>query len=414
MIDSQPLRFGPAIKEDDFRCIRQRMSLDFCKWDVQVGDISTLFPQPLLISAATWEHLSGLAERLATELDKAQEELLSRPELFDALGLPKALRSCFENQFLRSQIPSMRTLRFDFHLTTDGWRISEVNSDVPGGFAEASRYAQLMSQCCCKTRPTGDPATEWTEAVLEVIGGSGRVALLSAIGFLEDQQVTAFLAGQLQTRGIETFLVHDPTQFRWRDGIASVRWAGRDIELNAIVRFYQAEWLAKLPRRTNWRTLLFASRIPVINPALSLLTESKRFPLIWNQLSCQLETWRTLMPESQDPSKCNHQDDGGWVIKGAYANNGDEVFMAGIADVRVWGKISRLAKRRPNAWVLQRRFEAVPVHSDAGPLYPCIGVYTINGRAAGVYARAGVRPIIDYSALDVALLIAEDEIAEQR
>jgi hypothetical protein len=31
----------------------------------------------------------------------------------------------------------------------------------------------------------------------------------------------------------------------------------------------------------------------------------------------------------------------------------------------------------------------------------------------GIYARAGMKPIIDYSALDVALLVAEGEIAEQ-
>jgi len=63
--------------------------------------------------------------------------------------------------------------------------------------------------------------------------------------------------------------------------------------------------------------------------------------------------------------------------------------------------------------VRQRRFETVPIHSQAGPLYPCVGVYTINGRAAGIYARAGTRPVTDYSALDVAILITEDEIAEE-
>jgi glutathionylspermidine synthase len=389
------------------------MSLDFCKWDAQVGDISTLFPQPLLMSAGVWNQLSALAERLAIELDEAEEELLLRPELFGVLGVPKPLCFLSESRSLRSQRPSVRTLRFDFHLTTDGWRISEVNSDVPGGFTEASQYSQLMSQCCSNTRRAGDPANEWTQSVLEIIGGSGRVALLSAVGFLEDQQVTAFLAGQLQAHGIETFLVHDPAQFVWRDGIASVRWAGRDIELNAIVRFYQAEWLAQLPQRSNWETLLFASRTPVMNPASSLLTESKRFPLVWNHLSCKLETWRSLMPESQHPSSCNYEEDGSWVAKGAYSNNGDEVFVVETADVTTWAKISRLVRRNPNAWVLQRRFETVPVHSNAGALYPCIGVYTINGRAAGVYARANVRPTIDYSAFDVALLIAEDERAEQ-
>ena len=37
----------------------------------------------------------------------------------------------------------------------------------------------------------------------------------------------------------------------------------------------------------------------------------------------------------------------------------------------------------------------------------CIGVYTINGRAAGAYARAGTRPMVDYTASDVALFIEQ-------
>ena len=36
-------------------------------------------------------------------------------------------------------------MRFDFHFTRDGWRISEVNSDVPGGLNESSGFERLMA-----------------------------------------------------------------------------------------------------------------------------------------------------------------------------------------------------------------------------------------------------------------------------
>jgi len=120
------------------------------------------------------------------------------------------------------------------------------------------------------------------------------------------------------------------------------------------------------------------------------------------------------MPESRHPSSCHCKEDGTWVVKGAFSNNGDEVFVSSVTDARTFARFSRLLDTNPNDWVLQRKFETVSVASDAGPLYPCVGVYTINGQAAGVYARASTGPITDYSALDVALLIAEDEIAEQR
>jgi hypothetical protein len=39
---------------------------------------------------------------------------------------------------------NIRLMRFDFHPSIDGnWVVTEVNSDVPGGFAEASLMPQL-------------------------------------------------------------------------------------------------------------------------------------------------------------------------------------------------------------------------------------------------------------------------------
>ena len=59
-------------------------------------------------------------------------------------------------------------------------------------------------------------------------------------------------------------------------------------------------------------------------------------------------------------------------------------------------------------WVAQRRFEACPIESPAGPIYPCIGVYTVNGCPKGIYGRFSYTPVIDFAAVDVAVLIADD------
>ncbi len=201
-----PLTFGSTVAEADFQLIQNRTALDFCKWDSQIGDVSTLFRQPVLISPGTWQELKQMAEELAAELMTAEEELLHRPELYPVLGLPKQLRSAFEDAREYGLTPcSVRTLRFDFHYTTEGWRISEVNSDVPGGYTEASHFTQLICDCYPGTSSSGNPGTEWAEAMHSLVG-RGRVALLSAPGFVEDQQVTAFLACELQAREIETFL----------------------------------------------------------------------------------------------------------------------------------------------------------------------------------------------------------------
>lgn len=390
------------------------MSLDCCKWDSQVGDASTLFPQPLFIRPETWMELKAMAEELAAELIAAEEELLGRPELHSLLGLPPNLRSVFEDARRDRPTPcAVRVLRFDFHYTAESWRISEVNSDVPGGYTEASCFPELMAACFPRTRPAGNPANRWTDAMISVSGERGRVALLSAPGFLEDQQITAFLAGKLHERGVETFLLHHPAQVSWKRRCASIVSSGKQIEIDALVRFYQGEWLAKLPASCMWKRFFAGARTPVSNPGSALLTESKRFPLIWDRLQhSKMARWRTLLPACCDPadpqwksSLWRPKDD--WVLKAAFSNTGDAVYLSESMNVEAWQKLGRLVERHPEHWVAQQRFEPLALASDRGALYPCLGVYTIDGRAAGVYARAGAKQVIDYAAMELALLIDE-------
>jgi hypothetical protein len=54
--------------------------------------------------------------------------------------------------------------------------------------------------------------------------------------------------------------------------------------------------------------------------------------------------------------------------------------------------------------VAQRRFDAVPLEIDGARSYPCVGVFTIDGRAAGAYGRLAQRPLIDWHAQDVAVM----------
>lgn len=407
-----PFRFGKPITELEFRSIQTRLALDFFKWDCQVGDISTLFRQPLLIDQKVWNTLKLMAEALAAELVYAEEELVQRPELHRLLGMPKKLQSVLARAAREGTTPvAVRTLRFDFHYTGDGWRISEVNSDVPGGYAEASAFTQMMAAQVPESKPAGDPACEWTRAMMSFAEPGSHVALLSAAGFLEDQQVTAFLAAQLQQRGVNTVLVHHPTQLRWRAGRAKTLCGGKDVELAAIVRFYQGEWLAESKNNRGWELLFAKGKTPVTNPGSALLTESKRFPFTWDFLSNRMSTWRALLPESCQPTDERWLTEDGWVLKLAFSNTGDEVHIRELMTGAAWNKLCRAARKNPELWIAQRRFQSIPLVSHIGPVYPCIGIFVINGQAAGAYARVSARPIIDYSAMDAALLIVAEENA---
>src|SRR5688572_29756398 len=145
-----PFIVGDTLPHAIFRKLRLRTIFECFKWDPQVEDTSVLAPFPIFLSKKVWTELAQLAGQLAQETIAAELEILQRPELLKALALPrtiwKLLAGTASDRAGWKNHP--RVMRFDFHFTTEGWRISEVNSDVPGGFIEADGFTQLMAEAC--------------------------------------------------------------------------------------------------------------------------------------------------------------------------------------------------------------------------------------------------------------------------
>ena len=90
---------------------------------------------------------------------------------------------------------------------------------------------------------------------------------------------------------------------------------------------------------------------------------------------------------------------------------GEDVALSGVTRVDEWRQICATARRCPAAWAAQRRFEAVPLDSPRGKVYPQFGIFTLDSRAAGIYGRLAPRPLIDCRSQDVAVLVANDAIS---
>jgi glutathionylspermidine synthase len=349
-----------------------------------------------------WRELETLAEKLTAELFAAESELHARDELHQALAIPRALRRILRQARRDGATPSaVRVMRFDFHWTESGWRISEANADVPGGFSESSEFPRLMTEACPSTFSPGNPARLWARRIAAVADGKA-VALLAAAGFMEDQQVIAYLARVLREIGVDARPA-GPLQLEWRSRSSYLSGDA----LGAIVRFYQAEWLSQLPRRCHWPYLLAGGQTPVGNPLPCIFGESKRFPLVWGLLHSKLPTWQQLLPETRDPRDAPWRSDDSWLIKTAWCNTGDTVSGRGLIPPRQWRRAFWSATLYPRQWIAQQRFEPAPVASPIGNIYPCIGVYTIDGRACGAYTRISTGRIIDHRAIDAALLLTE-------
>ena len=176
--------------------------------------------------------------------------------------------------------------------------------------------------------------------------------------------------------------------------------------IRAVVRFFQLEWLCRMKSASGWRELLQAQGIPVTNPTVSALSESKRFPLSFHNSSA-FPTWQQLFPESRDPRAVGPTEWDDWVLKEAYSNAGDAVYICGTYSNNDRRKLVERALREPLKWVAQRRFETLTVEAESGVLLPCVGVYVVDGKAAGAYVRLSVGPVTNGAAKEAPLLIEQ-------
>jgi glutathionylspermidine synthase len=317
------------------------------------------------------------------------------------LGLPPRLSKALEQAPWSPE--AARSMRFDFHPTEDGWQISEVNSDVPGGYGEASIFTRLMAEEIGGCVPSGDPLEQLAEALSKADRRS--VALLAAPGFNEDLQVTRTVGRCLEKRGVEVAFLR-PDQIVWNHGVAHHRAEGELCRIDAIFRFFQAEWLARLPAE-HWRPLFAGGHTPVCNPPSAVFTESKRLPLLWPRLQTARPAWHRLLPEARSPFGALFASQRDWLLKATYSNTGDAVFGGDWTPRGQYRRAALAAMLCPRQWLLQRRFRPLPLATPLGPMQLCLGVYVIAGEACGIYARLTTKSWVDHSAMDVAVCLSE-------
>ena len=384
-----------------------RTIFDYHKWDPQVGDEWVLAPFPLVIRECEWTTVCGLAETLFAETVAAEMELRTRADLLPKLNLPGGLAKAFMR--LSEHDPprcGARVMRFDFHWSSEGWWISEVNSDVPGGYNETCGLSTLLSPHYPEFQSTGDPVQGLVNAVLDDLPPHGVLALVHATAYSDDRQVMELLGSTLTKLGSDVEIIA-PDHLEWRDGRAHLVEPSKGTEIRSIIRFFPGEWLGELPRRAGWQNALAGTETPQSNPPTALLTQTKRFPLVWDALKTALPVWRRLLPETRDPLEVDWQNEktwDNWILKPALGRMGEEVAMLGVTKPQEWEKLIRQARRKPQKWIVQRRKPSMLWEGTNGVFYPCIGVYVINGRVQGAYGRMARRPLVCKEALDVAVL----------
>ena len=216
------------------------------------------------------------------------------------------------------------------------------------------------------------------------------------------------LGREMRRQGLNPSLV-SPAQVRWNQGRASFSSNFARGNLAMVVRLLPAEWLPLMCPREVWIRWFTGSETPLSNPGRALVLQSKRFPLVWSELKADLRTWRQLLPVSCCPTELRNPFRDDYVLKPAFGRVGEDIGIPGITNEHAYREIVHAARAHPQRWVAQRRFETVPIDTDDGPVYPCIGVFTVNGKMGGVYGRVAFSQLVDENALDVAVLVRSEK-----
>ena len=162
-----------------------------------------------------------------------------------------------------------------------------------------------------------------------------------------------------------------------------------------------------LSGRTDWGGY-YDTQTPSCNHPIAVFAQSKRLPLIWDELGLELPAWRALLPETRAPEAGKFGD--GWIYKPALGRVGEGISIREALTQKEYRQIQRNVRWHPKDWIVQKRFESKPVSGDEGEhFHLCVGVFTVDGKAAGFYGRISPFPRIDARAKDIPLLVEKED-----
>jgi len=400
-----PIRLG-GIPPDAYPDYRYEVIFKGYKWDPQVEDSNTVSEYALLMDRETAKNLAGWAEMLSTETVMMERRLLTNLSLAAGLGLPKAIVRALQHIKNVEDTNNIRLMRFDFHPTDTGWMISEVNSDVPGGFAEASILPKIAAPYFNGYRPGQDAGESLYNAFYEKLQKSGRIAFIHATSYSDDRQVMQFLCDYFNARGMDAFPAA-PDHVGWVGRKAVCTAKGLEGKLDGVIRFFPCEWFVNLPGSAHWQGYFDTITLSCNHPA-AILTQSKRLPLVWDKFEMDIPMWKSLLPETADP-RVIAPDAEGWVYKPALGRVGEGISIKEAISEKEAKKIKKAVHRYPKDWVAQRRFNSQPLLAGGRQAFHlCVGVFTVNCACAGFYGRISPYPRIDERAKDIPILIAKE------
>ena len=396
------------IPENKYEEYRLNAMFDCYKWDPKFYDNDTLAKYVLVLSKEENEEIIRLTEKIDKETIEAEEFLNNHFEIAKPLALPKKIYTQIKNMNNYDKTKNVRLMRYDFHPDVSGkWVVTEVNSDVPGGFAESSLLPDLARKTIgredLKFTVFGDVITK---AIKEKVKENGTIMMVHCTCFSDDRQVMQYLGDRLEKEGYK-ILYGAADHINFKNKKAYSILSGNECELDGIFRFTPLEWLIQIkPRRWDG---YFDTITPSCNHPIAIFAQTKRFPLIWDKLEengIDLSTWKELLPETIEVKDVKGRE--GFIFKPACGRVGEKISIEESCKGDEYKRILQDVRKHPKEYLAQKRFISKPLKGINDEEYHvCLGSYTVEGKHAGYYARISNLPRIDSYAADIPVLIEE-------
>jgi glutathionylspermidine synthase len=398
----------PKEKYDEYRL---NLMFDCYKWDPQFEDHNTIAKHALVLSQEEYQELKKLTEDIDKETRAAEEFLNTHLECAKPLHLSYKLTKEIESMKNYDPNKHVRLMRYDFHpIQGGGWAVSEVNSDVPGGFAEASMWPQEAMKALGDFNYSYVNFGEiMVNAISEKVKPGGRIMMVHCTCYSDDRQVMQYMGDRLKEKGFNVIYgAADHIHFENHKAISILD--GNEGEIDAIIRFNPLEWVKDI--KPKYWSGYFNTIACSCNHPIAIFAQTKRFPFVWDVLEkngIPMSTWRSLLPETLEVKDAKGKD--GFIYKPAYGRVGEFIGIKEACSDKEYKDILKEVKWSPKSYLAQKKFISKPLIGDDGKEYHvCIGSYTVDGKHAGFYARISDVPRIDSNAADIAVLIEGEDV----
>lgn len=395
-----------SIPKDKYDEYRLDAIFNCYKWDPQFVDNNTIAKHVLVITEEEHKELKDLTEKLDKETRQAEECLNQNLNLAKPLKLPRKIIQYLKTMKNYESNKHIRLMRYDFHPTKEGkWAISEVNSDVPGGFAEASLLPETAKNLFPnKNYDNINFGNNLVNTIVKKVSPKGKIMLVHCTSFSDDRQVMQYIGDKLKTLGYQTiYAAVDHIHFKNKQAISIL--SGNEGPVDAIIRFNPLEWVIDIKPK-HWQGY-FNTETPSCNHPIAIFAQTKRFPFVWPNLEkegIKLSTWKELLPDTIEVKDMKNKT--GYIYKPVNGRVGEKISIKEAIKEEEYKKILSDVKKHPKQYVAQKKFQSKPLISEEGnTFHVCIGSYSVDGNHAGYYARISNTPRIDSNAADIPVLI---------